>query len=125
MNTKIALTWDYLGWKESWPTLDPYTAQFDWNSTLLTMVNMLRNKIAMAFQETVIEFDTITVHPIVNDSMLQDMLFYRTKGKNKYLAHYKIVFDENLNNNEIVLSSKNQAGFDGLITIQNFLNDGQ
>jgi hypothetical protein len=53
------------------------------------------------------------------------MLFYRTKGKNKYLAHYKIVFDENLNNNEIVLSSKNQTGFDGLITIQNFLNDGQ
>ena len=68
---------------------------------------------------------TITVNPIVHDAMLQHMLFYRTKGKNKYLAHYKIVFDENLNNNEIVLSSKNQAGFDGLITIQNFLNDGQ
>jgi hypothetical protein len=125
MNTKISLTWDYLGWKESWPTLDSYTAQFDWNSTLLTMVNMLRNKIATAFHETVIEFDTITAHPLVHDSMFQHMLFYRTKGKNKYLAHYKIVFDENLNNNEIVLSSKNQTGFDGLITIQNFLNDGQ
>ena len=125
METKIALTWDYLGWKESWPTLDSYTAQFDWNSTLLTMVNMLRNKIATAFKETVIEFDTITAHPIVHDTMFQHMLFYRTKGKNKYLAHYKIVFDENLNNNEIVLSSKNQTGFDGLITIQNFLNDGQ
>jgi hypothetical protein len=125
METKIALTWDYIGWKENWPTLDPYTAQFDWNSTLLTMVNVLKNKITMAFYETVIDFDTITVNPIVHDVMLQHMLFYRTKGKNKYLAHYKIVFDENLNNNEIVLSSKNQAGFDGLITIQNFLKDGQ
>lgn len=125
MNTKIALTWDYLGWKDSWSTLDSYTAQFDWNSTLLTMVNMLRNKIAIAFKETVIEFDTITTHPLVHDTMFQHMLFYRTKGNNKYLAHYKIVFDENLNNNEIVLSSKNQAGFDGLITIQNFLTDGQ
>ncbi len=125
METKIALTWDYLGWKESCPTMDPYTAQFDWNSTLLTMFNMLKNKISMGFQDTEIELDTITVHPVLHDAIIQHMLFYRTKGKNKYLAHYKIVFDENLNNNEIVLSSTKQTGFDGLITIQNFLKDGQ
>lgn len=125
MKTNIELTWDYLGWRESWPTIDSYTVQFDWNSTLLTIVNRLRNKIAMVFQETIIDFDTITVHPIVNDYMLQDMLFYRTKGKSKYIANYKIVFDETLNNNEIILSSKKQTGFDGLIIIQNFLKNGQ
>jgi len=79
----------------------------------------------MAFNETVIEYDIITTHPIVHDSMIKHMLFYRTKGENKYLSHYKIVFDENLNNNEIILSSKNQTGFYGLIKIQNFLNDEQ
>jgi hypothetical protein len=124
MKTKIALTWDYLGWKESWPTIDSYTAQFDWNSNLLTMVNMLRNKIAMVFKETVIEFDTITTHPIVHDLILKHMLFYRTEGENKYLSRYKIAFDENLNNNEIILSSENKTGFDGSIKIQNFLNNG-
>ncbi len=118
----MTLTWDYLGWKQSWPTIEPYTAQFDWNSTLLTMVNKLRNKISMVYQETVIDFDTITVNPFLDNNMVQHMLFYRTKGNDKYLFNYKIVIDNKLNNNEIVLSSEKQTGFDGLIVIQNFNN---
>ena len=121
----MMLTWDYLGWKQSWPTIEPYTAQFDWNSTLLTMVNMLRNKISMVYQETVIDFDTITVNSFLDNNMFQYMLFYRTKGEYKFLSNYKIVINNKLKNNEIVLSSEKQTGFDGLITIQNFLNDGQ
>jgi hypothetical protein len=122
MKVKMTLTWDYLGWKQSWPTIEPYTAQFDWNSTLLTMVNKLRNKISMVYQETVIDFDTITVNPFLDNNMVQHMLFYRTKGNDKYLFNYKIVIDNKLNNNEIVLSSEKQTGFDGLIVIQNFNN---
>lgn len=121
----MTLIWDYLGWKDRYPTIDPYTAQFDWNSTLLTMVNMLRNKISMAHQETVIDFDTITVHPILDNHMIQHMLFYRTKNKNKYLSNYKVIVDDTVKNNEIILSSKKQTGFDGLIKIENFLKDGQ
>jgi hypothetical protein len=123
MATKINLTWDYLGWKNSNPTLDPHTAQFDWNSTLFTIVNILKNKVFELTENIEKDFDTLIMHPMVHDHIIQDMLFYRTKGDNKYLGHRKIVIDSELNNNEIILSSKKYAGFDGLIQIENYTND--
>lgn len=120
METLISLSWDFTGWKESWPNLDAYSVQYDWNSTLLTMINKLRLELTTKNENSGLEYNTIRINSNLHNNVIQDMLFYRIKGHKRYIGQYRIVIDETLQNNEIFLYDKNKPEeLNGLITIEN------
>lgn len=124
MKTLTSLSWNYIGWKESWPMLDPYNAQYDWNSTLLTMINRLRIDLSINNEISDLEYNTVRLNSILYQHIIQDMLLYRIKGKKKYVGQYRIIIDETLENNEIILFDKNKPEeLNGLITIENLNYD--
>ena len=116
---KTRIKWDYLGWKKSKPNLDPNTAQFDWNSSLLTIVNKIKE---IETGENYTTFDTVSVHPITHNNILQDMLFYRVKGKDRFLERYNVIINEIQKDDEIHLLDKSKNGVYGLIQIENLKN---
>ena len=120
MKTLTTLSWDFLGWKENWPNSETYSVQYEWNSTLLTMINKLRVTISMEHEAIDLELDRIKINSHLHNIVIQDMLFYRLKGQKRYIGQYKIVIDDTLKNNEIFLYDKNKPeDFNGLITIEN------
>lgn len=116
---KTRIKWDYLGWKKSKPNLDPNTAQFDWNSSLLTIVNKLKE---IEAGENYTTFDTVSVHPKTHNNILQDMLFYRVKGKDRFLERYDVIINEIQKDDEIHLLDKTKNDVYGLIQIENLKN---
>lgn len=120
MKTLTSLSWDFLGWKEYSSNIDTTSVQYDWNSTLLTMINKLRLTISQEHENTNLELDRIKINSHLHNNIFQDMLFYRIKGHKRYIGQYKIIIDDTLKNNEIFLYDKNNTeGFNGLITIEN------
>lgn len=119
---KTTIKWDYLGWRNSQPDEDPNTAQFYWNSNLLDMVNKLKE---ITNGENTMVFDTVSVHPTTHNNILQDMLFYRVKGKDRFIERYEIIINEVQKDDEIHLLDKSNNGIHGLIQIENLKNGQQ
>lgn len=118
--SEIVLSWDYNGWKETYPNLDSHSVQYDWNSTLLTMLNRLRLDLITKNEDYGLDYNSIKVNPSLLNQIFQNMLFYRVKGEKQYVGGYRIKIDESLQNNTILMYDKNNPSEKtGLITIEN------
>ena len=77
METKWQEKWNYYGWKEYLDVIpDRPSMQSDWNSTLLTKINQMRNNILMITENTEIgvSVNSHLFNTIINYLQLDDRI---------------------------------------------------
>jgi hypothetical protein len=92
----IVLDWDYKGYKK---TSNYSGEQENWNHTLLSAIHQAGSEI---FENTLLNYaNEIRLHS--KFSTLLETIYYFDKEKKELGSRYNVVFDDSLNNNQLLV----------------------
>jgi hypothetical protein len=115
METKWQAKWNYYGWKEYLDVVpDRPSMQGDWNSTLLTKINQMRNNILMVNQKTEIG---VSVNSNLFNTIISGLPFSNIKDGVTYLGRLSVNIDETLTDDKVYVYDKNNEENIAEITI--------
>ncbi len=115
METKWQAKWNYYGWKEYLDVVpDRPSMQGDWNSTLLTKINQMRNNILMVNQKTEIG---VSVNSNIFNTIISGLPFSNVKDGVTYLGRLSVNIDETLTDDKVYVYDKNNEENIAEITI--------
>ena len=115
METRWQAKWNYYGWKEHLDvTQDGPSMQGDWNSTLLTKINQMRNNILMVTENPEIG---VSVNNHLFNTIISELPFYSVKNGVTYLGRLSVNIDETLTDNKVYVYDKNNEENIAEITI--------
>ena len=115
METKWQEKWNYYGWKEYLDVIpDRPSMQGDWNSTLLTKINQMRNNILMITENTEIG---VSVNSHVFNTIISHLPFTNVKDGVTYLGRISVNIDETLTDDKVYVYDKNNEENIAEITI--------
>lgn len=115
METKWQTKWNYYGWKEYNDIIpDRPSMQSDWNSTLLTKINMMRNNILMVTENPEIG---VSVNSNLFNTIVSKLPFSGVKDGVTYLGRISVNIDETLTDDKIYVYDKNNEENIAEITI--------
>jgi hypothetical protein len=92
-----------------------FNLQKDWNATLMTAIKMCSSEIYMATQESA---DTIEINEKIND-IIKETFFY----KDGLFGLYKIVYNNNILPNHILIYNSNKKNKFSKLEIKNFIKE--
>jgi len=107
--------WDYLGYKNN-KNLN-FSLQKDWNATLITSINMCSSEIYLSIQDSA---DTIEINEKIND-IIKETFFY----KDGLFGLYKIVYNNNIAPNHILIYNSNKKNKFSKLEIKNFIKENK
>jgi type II secretory ATPase GspE/PulE/Tfp pilus assembly ATPase PilB-like protein len=107
--------WDYLGYKNN--KNSNFNLQKDWNSTLITAINMCSSEIYLSTQESA---DTIEINEKIND-IIKETFFY----KDGLFSLYKIVYNNSVLPNHILIYNSNKKNKFSKLEIKNFVKENK
>jgi hypothetical protein len=105
--------WDYLGYKNN--KNSNFNLQKDWNATLITAINMCSSEIYLSTQESA---DAIEINEKIND-IIKETFFY----KDGLFGLYKIVYNNNILPNHILIYNSNKKNKFSKLEIKNFIKE--
>jgi hypothetical protein len=115
METKWQEKWNYYGWKEYLDVIpDRPSMQSDWNSTLLTKINQMRNNILMITENTEIG---VSVNSHLSNTIINHLPFSNVKDGVTYLGRLSVNIDETLSDDKVYVYDKNNEENIAEITI--------
>ncbi len=115
METKWNDKWNYYGWKEYLDiTPERDTMQKDWDSTLLTKINQMRNNILSVVEKTDIG---ISVNSNLYNMLINNLPFKGDKDGVTYIGRLSVNIDETLADDKIYVYDKNNEENVGEILI--------
>ncbi len=115
METKWQEKWNYYGWKEYLDVIpDRPSMQGDWNSTLLTKINQMRNNILMITENPEIG---VSVNSHLSNTIINHLPFSNVKDGVTYLGRLSVNIDETLSDDKVYVYDKNNEENIAEITI--------
>ena len=115
METKWQTKWNYYGWKEYLDIIpDRPSMQGDWNSTLLTKINQMRNNILMITENPEIG---VSVNSILFNTIISELPNSSVKDGVTYIGRLSVNIDETLPEDKVYVYDKNNEENIAEITI--------
>jgi len=115
MTSKWQTKWNYYGWKEYLDVIPVRPSmQADWNSTLLTKINQMRNHILVVNDKTEIG---VSVNSNLFNRIISLLPFTSIKDGVTYLGRISVNIDETLTDDKIYVYDKNNEENIAEITI--------